>query len=112
MELGELGWGSGSTELMELGWETELMELGEVGWGTRSTGLSVTTPSPAGPSLGAEMPISDTLPHTPGSFPTPWLLIVIPAPSSYICLQCAELNPGISNSGNKPKSSLKKKMNP
>lgn len=108
MELGELGWGSRSTELMELGelgWGTELIELGEVDWGTGSTGLSVTTPSPVSPSLGAEMPISYTLPHTPGSFPTLWLPTLIPAPPSHICLQHAELNPGISNSGNKPKSS-------
>lgn len=97
MELGELGWGSGSSELME---------LGEVDWGTGSTGLSVTTPSPAGASLGAEMPISDTfLSHISGSFPAPWVPILIPAPPSHICQQCVELNAGISNSGNKTKYS-------
>lgn len=85
-----MGWETGSTELMELGelgWgsgNTELMELGEVDWGTGSTGLSVTTPSPAGASLAAEMPISATFPHTPGSFPAPWVPILIPAPLSHI----------------------------
>lgn len=72
MELGELGWGSGSSELME---------LGEVDWGTGSTGLSVTTPSPAGASLGAEMPISDTF-----LFPTFPVLSQLPGSQSLFLL--------------------------
>lgn len=64
------------------------MELGEVDWGTGSTGLSVATPSPAGPSLGAEMPISDSFPNISGSFPAPQVPILIPAPPSHICQQC------------------------